>query len=118
MKPPDFADFFRALWGRDPFPWQSRLATTDLDEWRVIALPTAAGKTAIIDIWLHRLLCDLAAGATRRKTPLRLFYVVDRRIIADAAFARAETIRKKLRDASGDSPLAVAAHEILGSAIR
>ena len=113
MKPPDFADFFRALWGRDPFPWQSRLATTDLDEWRVIALPTAAGKTAIIDIWLHRLLCDLAADSTRRKTPLRLFYVVDRRIIADAAFARAETIREKLRTASGDSPL-VAAHEILG----
>ena len=113
MKPPDFADFFRALWGRDPFPWQSRLATTDLDEWRVIALPTAAGKTAIIDIWLHRLLCDLAADSTQRKTPLRLFYVVDRRIIADAAFERAETIRKKLRDASGDSPL-VAAHEILG----
>ena len=89
MKPPDFADFFRALWERDPFPWQSRLAATDLDEWRVIALPTAAGKTAIIDIWLHRLLCDLAADATRRETPLRLFYVVDRRIIADAAFARA-----------------------------
>ena len=115
MKPPDFADFFRALWGRDPFPWQSRLATmAGAGEWPdVIALPTAAGKTAIIDIWLHRLLCDLAADATQRKTPLRLFYVVDRRIIADAAFERAETIRKKLQDASGDSPLA-AARKILG----
>ena len=114
MKPPDFADFFRALWERDPFPWQSRLAAAaGAGEWpRVVALPTAAGKTAIIDIWLHRLLCDLAADlatdSTRRETPLRLFYVVDRRIIADAAFARAETIRKKLRDASGDSVLAVA----------
>ena len=100
MKPPDFADFFRALWERDPFPWQSRLAAAaGAGEWpRVVALPTAAGKTAIIDIWLHRLLCDLATDATRRETPLRLFYVVDRRIIADAAFARAETIRKKLRD--------------------
>ena len=115
MKPPDFADFFRALWGRDPFPWQSRLATrASAGEWPdVIDLPTAAGKTAIIDIWLHCLLCDLAADSTQRKTPLRLFYVVDRRIIADAAFARAETIREKLRAASGDSPL-VAAHEILG----
>ena len=116
MKPPDFADFFRALWERDPFPWQSRLAmeTAVAGEWPdVIALPTAAGKTAIIDIWLHRLLCDLAADATQRKTPLRLFYVVDRRIIADAAFERAETIRKKLQDASGDSPLA-AARKILG----
>ena len=115
MKPPNFADFFRALWGREPFPWQSRLATmASAGEWPdVIALPTAAGKTAIIDIWLHRLLCDLAADSTQRKTPLRLFYVVDRRIIADAAFARAETIRKKLRTASGDSPLAVA-REILG----
>ena len=110
MKPPDFADFFRALWERDPFPWQSRLAAAaGAGEWpRVIALPTAAGKTAIIDIWLHRLLCDLATDATRRETPLRLFYVVDRRIIADAAFARAETIRKKLQAASGDSALAVA----------
>ena len=110
MKPPDFADFFRALWERDPFPWQSRLAAAaGAGEWpRVVALPTAAGKTAIIDIWLHRLLCDLAADATRRETPLRLFYVVDRRIIADAAFARAETIREKLRDASGDSALAIA----------
>ena len=110
MKPPDFADFFRALWGRDPFPWQSRLAAAaGAGEWpRVVALPTAAGKTAIIDIWLHRLLCDLAADSTRRETPLRLFYVVDRRIIADAAFARAETIREKLQTASGDSALAVA----------
>ena len=110
MKPPDFADFFRALWERDPFPWQSRLAAAaGAGEWpRVVALPTAAGKTAIIDIWLHRLLCDLAADSRRRETPLRLFYVVDRRIIADAAFARAETIRKKLQAASGDSVLAVA----------
>ena len=116
MKSPDFADFFRALWERDPFPWQSRLAAmAGAGEWpRVVALPTAAGKTAIIDIWLHRLLCDLAADSTQRKTPLRLFYVVDRRIIADAAFARAETIREKLRTASGDSPLA-AAREILGA---
>ena len=116
MKPPDFADFFRALWERDPFPWQSRLAAAaGADEWpRVVALPTAAGKTAIIDIWLHRLLCDLAADATQRKTPLRLFYVVDRRIIADAAFARAETIREKLQTASGDSALAVA-RKILGA---
>ena len=110
MKPPDFADFFRALWERDPFPWQSRLAAAaGAGEWpRVVALPTAAGKTAIIDIWLHRLLCDLAVDSTRRETPLRLFYVVDRRIIADAAFARAETIREKLQTASGNSALATA----------
>ena len=116
MKPPDFADFFRALWERDPFPWQSRLAAAaGAGEWpRVVALPTAAGKTAIIDIWLHRLLCDLAADATRRETPLRLFYVVDRRIIADAAFERAETIRKKLQTASGNSALATA-RKILGA---
>jgi hypothetical protein len=61
MKPmkvfPDFATFFREIWGYDPFPWQSRLAAITNEgvwpEW--ITLPTGTGKTTAIDIAIYNL---------------------------------------------------------------
>ena len=52
-----FGEFFQALYGYGPFPWQDRLARRaaqaqgDDAPWpEALALPTAAGKTACIDM--------------------------------------------------------------------
>ena len=108
-----FDAFFSALWGFPPFGWQRALAErvlTDADKpWpKAIALPTAAGKTACIDIAVFA----LAAQADRLATdqpitaPRRIFFVVDRRVIVDEAHARAKKLAKRLRE-SKDQPDAV-----------
>ena len=113
----EFAEFFRALWGQDPFSWQTALARRVLERaedasgtstpgpicpWPdAIALPTASGKTACMDIAVFA----LAAQATRLGSaqpitaPRRIFFVVDRRVIVDAAHDRARRLAHKLRTA-------------------
>jgi CRISPR-associated endonuclease/helicase Cas3 len=105
----DFAAFFRAIWGFDPFPWQQdllqRLATGEdphrnysagHGQWPdVLDLPTGSGKTAALDIAVFHLALDAAKGMERR-APLRIAFVVDRRLIVDDAFARAERLSEAL----------------------
>lgn len=105
----DFAVFFRAIWGFDPFPWQQdllqRLATGEdprrnysagRGQWPdVLDLPTGSGKTAAIDIAVFHLALDAAIGI-ERSAPLRIAFVVDRRLIVDDAFARAERLSEAL----------------------
>lgn len=90
--PGQFAGYFVALYGYSPFPWQQRLLDTVVTEgWpKTLALPTASGKTACIDIALFALAC----GAVN--APRRIFFVVDRRVIVDEAFNRARAISKAL----------------------
>lgn len=99
---PSFEDFFRALWRQDPFPWQWMLAQRVLGSgWpEVISLPTAAGKTACIDIALYALACQAEMAVSNRTAPRRIWFVVDRRIVVDAAYERAITIAEKLAAAS------------------
>ena len=96
-----FSEFFKAVWNYEPFPWQELLAQKALQgEWpRSIGLPTAAGKTALIDIAVYAL-AKRAPRAARR-----IFFVVDRRVIVDEAAERAEKLAKRLRDATPDSEL-------------
>lgn len=112
LMPADFDAFFSALWGtkevsRSPFQWQRDLAHRVLSgkdrPWpEAIALPTAAGKTACIDIAIFA----LAAQADRMGTlqpldaPRRIFFVVDRRVIVDEAYERAARLAEKLREAT------------------
>ena len=124
MNATDFAAFFTACWGNDkrPFAWQTALAHRVLGvrsspnryeperdgvgqgagRWPdAIALPTAAGKTACIDIAVFA----LAAQADRLRmhqtitAPRRIFFVVDRRVIVDEAYERARKLAKKLETA-------------------
>ncbi|WP_133511344.1 type I-G CRISPR-associated helicase/endonuclease Cas3g [Candidatus Thiosymbion oneisti] len=107
---PDFDAYFEALWKKTPFPWQQALARRllgeDLDnpkcDWpEAITLPTAAGKTACIDIAVFA----LAAQASRQEqgkpltAPRRIFFVVDRRIIVDEAFERTRCLAERLAEA-------------------
>src|SRR5581483_2227412 len=89
-----FSDFFHELHGRPPFPWQTRLAAQICAaEWpQVLDLPTATGKTACIDIAVF-------AMAVKGTGPRRIFFVVDRRLIVDAAFERMQHIAGQLASA-------------------
>lgn len=103
----DFTAFFHALWGYPPFAWQQSLAERVLSNeeapWpEAIALPTAAGKTACLDIAVFALAAQ-ASRITRGEiitAPRRIFFVVDRRIIVDEAFERAGRMAATLEQAN------------------
>ncbi len=93
----DFEGFFSELHGGySPFPWQRRLAKRVCEAgWPGhLDLPTASGKTACIDVAVF-------AMAVRMRGPRRVFFVVDRRVVVDAAFERMKKIACKLRGACG-----------------
>ena len=93
----DFTAFFREVHGHEPFPWQKRLLehVATNGEWPgVLDLPTGSGKTAAIDIAVFHLALEADRGGARH-APVRIAFVVDRRLVVDDAFTRA----KKLQDA-------------------
>lgn len=93
--PNEFEAYLEAIYKREPFPWQKRLAArVCAGDWpRAVALPTAAGKTACIDIAVFALACRAD------NAPRRIFFVVDRRIVVDQAFDHAKQLAKALKDA-------------------
>ena len=117
----DFAAFFRDVHDCEPFPWQRRLTAQVLDRGRwpeVIDLPTGTGKTAVLDTAVF------ALAARPAVSPRRVVFVIDRRIVVDQVYERAQRIqnrieegrtpllqwvRDRLRSLSGGEPLGVAA---------
>ncbi len=99
---PDFSAWFRSLWGYEPFPWQSMLAErAPGGTWpQALDLPTASGKTACIEIALYALAAQADRPTAERTAPRRIWFVVDRRIVIDEAFARAEQIAARLSQTS------------------
>lgn len=92
----DFKACFAALnHDKAPFPWQERLFHQAMDgQWpKLLSLPTASGKTAIIDIAL----LILAAGSPAARR--RIAFVVDRRVVVDEAARKAEHIAERLEKA-------------------
>jgi len=112
LSPADFDEFFRQLWGFPPFQWQRDLASRVLTHsdapWpQALALPTASGKTACLDIAVFALAAQADRLATGQAITAarRIFFVVDRRVIVDEAFERARILAQRL---------AKAQHGILG----
>jgi len=101
-----FPEFFVALWGYTPFPWQATLAEmASQGNWpKALDLPTASGKTACLDAALYGLAATAAANHTHQRMPRRIWFVVDRRIVVDEAFERANMLARKLMDAQ-DGPI-------------
>ena len=89
-----FAEYFQAIHGRPPFPWQQRLLEHVVASgWpSVIDLPTASGKTAALDVAVYSM-------ALTGRGPRRVFFVVDRRIVVDAAHERMQKIADALASA-------------------
>ena len=96
----DFASFFRDVHGHEPFPWQQRLTEHVLSRgaWpKVIDLPTGTGKTAVLDTAVF-------AMASRPGTsPRRVVFVIDRRIVVDQVYVRAQRIRDRIE--SGETKM-------------
>jgi CRISPR-associated endonuclease/helicase Cas3 len=95
MTSPSFREFFTELWGVPPFGWQERLAAQVVGAgWpSTLDLPTGVGKTAAIDVAVWHL--AVSAG----RAPRRILFVVDRRVVVDAAYERAKALADRLRDA-------------------
>lgn len=83
---PTFRQFFHKVHGEltYPYPWQEALQNHVMnDGWPTsIPVPTGLGKTAAITVWLYELARQIHHG-TPRTAPMRLFYLVNRRVVID-----------------------------------
>ena len=126
LAPNDFSAFFEEVHGHTPFPWQERLLRDIVEkegEWpETLDLPTGSGKTAAIDIAIFHLALEESRTEARR-APVRVAFVVDRRLVVDDAFERAkkiantiakgqgrvtERVAAQLKKLSGDGPALIA----------
>jgi CRISPR-associated endonuclease/helicase Cas3 len=112
LTPARFTEFFQAVNGFGPFPWQRRLAERVCEpgrSWpRAIALPTAAGKTACIDIAVYSLAYQANLPPSERTAPRRILFVVDRRVVVDQAYEHAKQLGTVLKKAKSGIPGEVA----------
>ena len=114
----DFGEFFRAVHGVEPFPWQAKLAesVTATGTWpSTLSVPTAAGKTAVIDIAIFHLALETVKAPHVRKAPRRILFVIDRRVVVDEAFLRAQGIAERLQESLDGPPgiVRTVAHNLL-----
>ena len=97
---PTFAEFYRALNGRDPFPWQRRLAeqVAAAEQWpSEVGVPTGLGKTACLDIAMWWLASQAGREPEKRTAPTRIWWVVNRRLLVDSTAEHALAMAHALR---------------------
>ena len=97
---PAFAEFYRALNGRDPFPWQRRLAerVATTEQWPAeVGVPTGLGKTACLDIAVWWLASQADRKPVKRTAPTRIWWVVNRRLLVDSTAEHALAMAHALR---------------------
>jgi CRISPR-associated endonuclease/helicase Cas3 len=111
MMLPSFREFFVAVYGKEPFPWQERLAEQVIAKgwsaYPLLDLPTGAGKTSALDIALY------ALARAPERMPRRTVLIVDRRIVVDEGAIRARNLLGVLRRAK-DGPLRALADALRG----
>lgn len=109
IRVPSFEDFYRALWARDPFPWQRALAAkVEGGDWpALLDLPTGIGKTSALDVALYALARD------PERSPRRIVLVVDRRVVVDQGADHAREIQRRMLDA-GSGPVRELADALRG----
>ncbi len=108
-----FPEFFEAVRGFEPFPWQADLVQEIIDgEFPdVVDVPTGLGKTSIIDAWVYALAMQGPGG--ERRVPLRLNFVVDRRLVVDGAYEMTRSLVAVLDDPEHDLVAEVARRLVL-----
>ena len=98
---PTFSEFYHAINGRDPFPWQARLADNVVREERwppEIGIQTGLGKTACLDIAVWWLSSQSDRAPEHRTAPTRIWWVVNRRLLVDSTTEHARHVARVLRD--------------------
>ena len=98
---PVFAELYRELNARDPFPWQRRLAeqVAATEQWPAeVGVPTGLGKTACLDIAVWWLASQADRQPAERTAPTRTWWVVNRRLLVDSTAEHAEWIARVLGD--------------------
>ena len=98
---PTFPEFYRAINGRDPFPWQARLAECVVknERWPIeIGVPTGLGKTACLDVAVWWLSSQADRPPALRTTPTRIWWVVNRRLLVDSTAEHAREVASALHD--------------------
>lgn len=96
-----FSDFFDAVHGHKPFEWQKRLANEVLENniWRDIRVPTACGKTSVLDVALFELALQADLAPNQRTAARRICFVIDRRLVVDEVTEHATEIARAIRAA-------------------
>jgi CRISPR-associated endonuclease/helicase Cas3 len=114
-----FADFFQAVHGYEPFDWQTRLAEQVLGEegWPdVIRVPTGCGKTSVLDIALFELAVQAARKQKQITAARRICFVIDRRLVVDEVTAHADRVYRAIKTANdSDSTVLKSVAETLKS---
>jgi len=113
---PTFAAFFSELnGGHAPFPWQSELADRACaGNWpQFITSPTGSGKTTCLEVAVYALAAQAHLPPAERSAPRRIFFIVNRRVIVDEAFARARRMTEALAKPASDKPACAAIAEAL-----
>lgn len=98
---PTFGDFYAAVNGRAPFPWQARLAQQVLVDrcWPAeIGIPTGLGKTSCLDIAVWWLAAEAGLDPRERSAPTRIWWVVNRRLLVDTTADHAEQLAQLLSE--------------------
>ncbi len=105
VKVDDFIPFFKEIHGVEPFPWQVRLLReVSTNGWPgTISLPTSSGKTSVIDIAIFSLALQANLPPEKRSAPVRITYVVDRRIVVDEAYDRSVRIKSGLENSISEN---------------
>jgi len=104
-----FAEFFEKATQYKPYPWQERLAAAE--DWPlVLDVPTGAGKTAVIVVWLWRLL--FASADVKRATPRRLAFCLPMRTLVEQTV---KTVAKWLEQAELTNT--VGCHQLMGGSV-
>ncbi|MCC5807308.1 MAG: type I-U CRISPR-associated helicase/endonuclease Cas3 [Opitutales bacterium] len=115
---PTFPEFFAELNdGHTPFPWQSELAERAVaGDWPdCITAPTGSGKTACLEVAVYALASQAHLPPAERNAARRIFFIVNRRVIVDEAFDRAQRMTLALADPGSDRPACAAVAEALRS---
>ncbi|MCY3630456.1 MAG: type I-U CRISPR-associated helicase/endonuclease Cas3 [Bacteroidota bacterium] len=98
---PTFREFYKAINQREPFPWQSRLAShiASTGNWyKEIGVPTGLGKTACLDIAVWWLATQAGCTPIMRIAPTRIWWVVNRRLLVDSTYEHALKIKRVLNN--------------------
>ena len=114
---PSFAEFYQAINGRPPFPWQGRLANkiADIGKWPAeVGVPTGVGKTACLDIAVWWLASQADRNPAQRTAPTRIWWVVNRRLLVDSTAEHAQGLAKTLAD-PGSAGLSEQTGEVIAS---